>query len=74
MFKCAVTGKLSKLGEKPFKVVTQKRERVYTQRFRDEEGNVSEVLVGRGWEIVKEVLMSKEGHDAWVAKHGPTES
>lgn len=69
MFKCAVTGKLSKLGEKPIRVVTEKRSRIYTRKFRDEEGNVVEEMVGRGWEIVKEVMMTKEGHDLWLISH-----
>lgn len=67
MFRCYVTKKLSKLGEKPIKVVIEKRERIYTRRFRDDEGEIVEEMVGRGWEIVKEVMMTKEGYDRYLA-------
>lgn len=67
MFRCYVTKKLSKLGEKPIKVVIEKRERIYTRRFRDDEGEIVEELVGKGWEIVKEVMMTKEGYDRYLA-------
>ena len=67
MFKCYITKKLSKSGEKPIKVVIEKRERVYTRKFRDDEGELVEELVGKGWEIVKEVMMSKEGYDRYLA-------
>lgn len=69
MFKCFVTKRMSKPGDKPFKVVIEKRNRVYTKRVKDDNGNVSEVLVARGNEIVKEVLMSKEGYDIWMSKN-----
>lgn len=72
MFYCAVTKKLSKSGEKPYKIVTEKRQRIYMRKFRDEDGNVEEVIVGRGWEIVKEILTTKEGHDLWMADHPET--
>jgi hypothetical protein len=73
MFQCGITKKRSKLGEKPYKIVVEKRERVYKRKFRDEDGNVEEVIVGRGWEIVKEILASKEGYDLWIAEHGTAE-
>jgi hypothetical protein len=57
MFKCDVTGKFSKLGEKCNKIVAETRERVYL----DQEGNV----VGRGFEIVKELQATDEGVDMW---------
>jgi hypothetical protein len=64
MFKCYQTGLLSKEGEKPFKVVVEKRERTYMSVT--EPDKVASV----GWEIQKEVLMTKVGHDLWLAKNG----
>lgn len=69
MFKCFVTKRMSKPGDKPFKVVIEKRSRVYTKWVKDEEGKYSEVFAGRGHEIVKEVLMSKDGYDIWMSKN-----
>jgi len=64
MFKCYVTGKDSVLGEKPEKVVVEKRERTYMS---DEE---PDKVVSKGFEVVKEVLMTKEGYNLWLAKNG----
>jgi hypothetical protein len=57
MFKCDVTGKMSLPGEKCNKIVAEVRERVYL----DDEGNV----VGRGYEIVKELKATDEGVAMW---------
>jgi hypothetical protein len=66
MFFCAITGKLSKPGEKCQKIVVESRERVYTRKVRNEEtGRWEDVEVGRGWEIVKEVSATEEGVRAW---------
>ncbi len=51
-FKCGITGK-TVVGERMNKVITERRDKVYT----DSEGNET----GRGWEIVKEVPVSVEG-------------
>lgn len=51
-FKCGVTGKVVE-GERMNKIVTEKRDKVYT----DSEGNE----IGKGWEIVKEIPVSVEG-------------
>jgi len=56
MFICQVSGRLSASGEKPVRIVTEKRERVYFVRTRD--GNQKEI--GRGWEIVTELLVCRE--------------
>lgn len=62
MFICQVTGKNSKSGEKPIKLVVATRQRVYTQHVRNEETREWELLeVGKGWEIVKELNASQEG-------------
>jgi hypothetical protein len=52
MFRCAVTGKLSKAGEKCNKIVVERREKLYK---RDGE------VVARGWEIVREISVTEEG-------------
>lgn len=68
MFKCFVTKKDSKLGEKPIKVVIEKRLRAYNRRWKDEDGNIHDEIVSKGHEIVREVMMSKEGFDIWNEK------
>jgi hypothetical protein len=57
MFKCGLTGKKSITGEKPVRVVTHIRERIYE----NDSGFVS-----RGWEIAKEVLAKPD-----AAKNAP---
>lgn len=52
MFRCAVTGKLSKPGEKCNKIVVERREKLYKR-----EGEV----IARGWEIVREISVTEEG-------------
>jgi len=65
MFRCAITGKLSKPGEKMNKVVVETREKTYTD---PETGEV----VGKGWEIVKEVSVSDEGLKIWKERNSQT--
>ena len=66
MFYDQVTGKLSKSGEKMHKIVTQKRDRVYTKKVRDEETKKMVVVeIGRGWEVVKEINATEDGVRLW---------
>ena len=66
MFKCQITGKLSKPSEKVTKLVVATRERAYTRWVRDEDTNQwSEEFVARGWEIVKELSACAEGAAIW---------
>lgn len=66
MYRCQVTGKLSKYGEKLNKIVVAKRPRDYTKWVREEESNKwSEVWVAKGWEIVRELNVSTEGEALW---------
>ena len=66
MFRCEVTQKTSKLGEKCHKLAVQKCERGYTQRVWDEDMNEwITVHVGTGWEIVREVNVTEEGLKVW---------
>lgn len=68
MFKCEITGKLSKFGEKLHKVVVSKRNREYKEWVYDEETRRSnELVVGHGWEIVRELNCSEEGEAKWNA-------
>lgn len=61
MFKCEITGKVTRPGEKMHRIVVERRERTYL----DESGNE----VGRGWETVRELAVSEEGRRVWWEKH-----
>lgn len=66
MFRCQITNKTSSDGEKLNRIVVKTNPRVYTQRFYDEiEGEVVELEVGNGYEIVKEINASNEGLRIW---------
>lgn len=68
MFRCEITGKLSKTGEKLHKVVVSTRQREYREWVYNEDTRRSEELVvGHGWEIVRELNASEEGEAAWNA-------
>jgi len=51
---------------KPVRVITHKRHKVYTQK---DKYNV-EYEVGRGWEIVKEIVCAPDEVEAVKAKYG----
>ena len=55
MYKCESCGKTTALSEKMERVVTERRDRVYTAV--DRRGR--EYEQGRGWEIVKEIAVCK---------------
>ena len=66
MFICQVTGKVSQVGEKLNRLVVKTRPRVYTRKEKDlETGEWVETLVGRGFEIVKELQATEEGLVEW---------
>jgi hypothetical protein len=68
MFRCEVTGKMSKSGEKLHKVVVATRNREYKEWVYNEDTRRSEELVvGHGWEIVRELNASEEGEATWNA-------
>lgn len=72
MFKCEVTGRMSKPGDKCIKIVVERREKVYTRFFRNEETNkYEEHEVGRGWEIVKEINATEAGAKLWQEQNLP---
>ena len=60
MFKCSVTGKMSRPGEKMNRIVVETRDKIYTQEVW-EEGELVEIEVGRGYETVKEIAATDEG-------------
>lgn len=75
MFKCQVTGKVSRSGEKALKLVIKSRSKVYYGPAKDEEGNTildgitGEVVlnkIGEGKEIVKELTVTQEGYDQYM--------
>lgn len=68
MFKCEITGKFSKPGDKAIRLVTQRRERFYFEvKGRQEEE--SDEPIGSGWEIVKEITVTLEGLRQWTESH-----
>lgn len=58
MFKCRITGKTSKRGEKLNRIVVETRPKTYY----NEEGEV----IGEGFEIVEEINASEEGLAIWL--------
>lgn len=63
MFRCQVSGKVSKSGERAFKLVTKTRVKDYFRR--NKEGEL--VKIGQGTEIVEEKIVSKTVYDAAMA-------
>lgn len=57
MFRCQKTGKLSKPGEKPVRVIVATREKTYHIPSKDPR---KEPRVTHGWEIVQELLVLPE--------------
>lgn len=71
MFRCALTGKVTKSGEKAHKLVVQTRPKTYTvvRMVKDEKGKpVPEDVQYQGNEIVKELTVSEEGLVEYLAK------
>ena len=60
MFKCQVTGRMTRPGEKMVRVVTETRDKEYTER-RNVDGEWKDVVVGFGHETVKEICASEKG-------------
>lgn len=66
MYYCQVTGELSKPGEKLNKIVIEQRERIYEERiFNEDTRKMENVVIGFGWEIVREINASDEGFRIW---------
>ena len=60
MFVCSVSVKVSKSGEKSYKLVTKTRRKDYYEDRTDEKGITRNLLVGNGWETVEEKVVCKE--------------
>lgn len=75
MFRCQVTGRLSKPGEKQNRIVVETRDRVYTRKvFNETTRQYETVEIGRGWEIVKEIVATDEGLQVWNEMHPQQET
>lgn len=70
MFKCPIAKKNTRPGDKMVQVITETRDKVYTRRVRDDEtGKLNTIVIGRGWEIVKQLGLSEEGAKIYLATH-----
>lgn len=57
MFKCQVSKKQSRSGEKSYKLVTKTRPRMYTKLTKLKNGDIIEKVVSEGNEIVEELTV-----------------
>lgn len=64
MFICAVTGKVSKPKEPMIKVVMETRPVVYNN------GTDEDPIISQGFEIVREIGVTKEGYDILMRRKG----
>lgn len=67
-YKCQISGRQSKLGEKLNKIVVETRVKHYTKMVRDEESRIpkwTEVPCAVGFEIVRELNASASGLEQW---------
>lgn len=64
MYKCQITKRVSRPGEKCNKVVVQTREKTYYQKVW-EEGQLVDLEIGKGFETVKEISVSSSGLEIW---------
>ena len=70
MFYDEVLGRMSRAGAKMVKVVAEKRKKTYFRKTRNiETGEVEDVVIGKGWEVVRELKTSEEGEKIWKAIH-----
>jgi hypothetical protein len=66
MFKCQISQRNSKPGQKAHKITVETRQKEYFERQRSEETKMwSDVMVGRGFETVREITVSEEGLALW---------
>jgi hypothetical protein len=67
-YRCQITNRISKLGEKLNKITVETRPRNYTKWVRDEESRIpkwTEVPCSSGWEIVRELNACSAGLELW---------
>jgi len=75
MFRCAITKKVSKPGEGQIKLVVETRLKTYYghvkgengKLVRDENGDLVLGKIGEGREIVREIAVTQEGYDQYMA-------
>jgi len=75
MFRCAITKKVSKPGEGQIKLVVETRLKTYYgnvkgengRLVRDENGDLVLGKIGEGREIVREIAVTQEGYDQYMA-------
>jgi len=65
VFRCAITGELSKPREGAMKLVTHVRNKNYT---RYDHKTDEEYIIGRGTEVVCEVLVTRAAYDKAMAE------
>jgi hypothetical protein len=62
MFRCPITKRVTRAGDKMIRVVIEKRPKTYySLRLNEETGKLDTIEAGKGWEIVKELGCSEEG-------------
>jgi hypothetical protein len=67
-YKCQITGRQSKLGEKLNRIVVETRIKTYTKWVRDEESRIpkwTEVFAATGHETVRELNACQSGLELW---------
>jgi hypothetical protein len=66
MYRCEITGKISKPGQPLNKIVVETRPKNYTRWIKNEDTRLfEEKIVGQGFETVKELCVSLEGEALW---------
>lgn len=61
MFRCAVTGKITKPGEGMTRLVIETRPRTYTNFKFNQDTLEVDKIISHGYETVKEIQVSEEG-------------
>lgn len=77
MFRCPITKRVSKSGDKPINVILEKRFREYWDTddgkapkgsIRAEDGDRVYHVIGTGWEVLRETNVSKDGYEQLKAE------
>lgn len=64
MFKCQKCSIVSAARQKPSKVVTATRDKIYHKMVYNElKDELEEVEIGRGWEVVSEIQVCRNCHE-----------
>jgi hypothetical protein len=65
MFRCQITGRLTRPGDKCNKIVVLRRAKSYWKWIKNEDGDFVNTEISRGYETMKEVNASAEGLRLW---------